>query len=332
MFHQYSKLKNVVQKNCKIHRSIKQFLLLSLTIFLVCACAGNVTKNKEGQINFSSRSPCHTMEHALGKTCVPNAPQRVVVLDILDNVLALGITPVGATTWDNGKFRTYLPEKTTAIAKVGLLSQPNLESILSLHPDLILSVYWGDEETYERLSQIAPTVLAGNGKDIDWQEWLKTYAEALGKTQEAQKLLSDYNTRIAAFREQMGEKLSKTQVSIVMFWENVRIYMNQSFSGQILNDVGLPRPPGQDKEKVNVDVSLELIPQMDGDAIFLVLGDRTPKLAQFTSHPLWSQLQAVKQGKVYEVEADAWIAGYSPVAANRILDDLFKYLVGEIQK
>ncbi len=331
MFHQYLKIKNVVQKTCKIRRSIKQFLLLSLTIFLFCACAGNVTKNTE-QIDSSSQSSCHIVKHALGKTCVPNAPQRVVVLDILDNVLALGITPVGATTWDNGKFRTYLPEKTTAIAKVGLLSQPNLESILGLHPDLILSVYWGDEETYERLSQIAPTVLAGNGKDIDWQEWLKTYAEALGKTQEAQKLLSDYNTRIAAFREQMGEKLSKTQVSIVMFWENVRIYMNQSFSGQILNDVGLPRPPGQDKEKVNEDVSLELIPKMDGDAIFLVLGDRAPKLAQFTSHPLWSQLQAVKQGKVYEVEADAWIAGYSPVAANRILDDLFKYLVGESQK
>jgi iron complex transport system substrate-binding protein len=48
--------------------------------------------------------------------------------------------------------------------------------------------------------------------------------------------------------------------------------MNKSFSGQILNDVGLPRPPAQDKEKVNENVSLELIPQMGGDAIFLVKG------------------------------------------------------------
>ena len=245
------------------------------------------------------------MEHALGKTCVPIAPQRVVVLDILDNVLALGVKPVGATTWDNGNFRTYLPDQTTEIAKVGLLEQPNIESILSLKPDLILGTYWGDAQgIYERLSPIAPTVLVGNGRDIAWKEWLKTYAEALGKT----------------------------QVSVVSFWETVRLYMHKSFSGQILNDVGLPRPPAQDREKVNEDVSLELIPQMGGDAIFLVLGDRTPKLAQFTSHPLWSQLQAVKQGKVYEVEADAWIAGYSPVAANRILDDLFKYLVGESQR
>lgn len=330
MFHQYSKIKIVVEKKLRIRR-IQHFVLVSLAIFLVCACTGNVTKNR--QIDSSSRSPCHTMEHALGKTCVPVAPQRVVVLDILDNVLALGVKPVGATTWDNGNFRTYLPDQTTEIAKVGLLEQPNIESILSLKPDLILGTYWGDAQgIYERLSPIAPTVLVGNGRDIAWKEWLKAYAEALGKTQEADKLLSDYNERIVAFREQMGDKLSKTQVSVVSFWETVRLYMNKSFSGQILNDVGLPRPPAQDKEKVNENVSLELIPQMGGDAIFLVLGDRTPKLAQFTSHPLWSQLQAVKQGKVYQVEGDAWIAGFSPVAANRILDDLFKYLVGESQK
>lgn len=329
MFYQYSKIKILVEKKLRIRR-IQHFVLVSLAIFLVCACTGNVTKNR--QID-STRSPCHTMEHALGKTCVPVAPQRVVVLDILDNVLALGVKPVGATTWDNGNFRTYLPDQTTEIAKVGLLEQPNIESILSLKPDLILGTYWGDAQgIYERLSPIAPTVLVGNGRDIAWKEWLKAYAEALGKTQEAEKLLSDYNDRIVVFQEQMGDKLSTTQVSVVSFWETVRLYMNKSFSGQILSDVGLPRPPAQDKEKVNENVSLELIPQMGGDAIFLVMGDRTPKLAQFTSHPLWSQLQAVKQGKVYEVEGDAWIAGYSPVAANRILDDLFKYLVGESQK
>jgi hypothetical protein len=46
-------------------------------------------------------------------------------------VLALGIKPVGATTWDNGNFGTYLPEQTTEIAKAGLLAQPNIESIFA---------------------------------------------------------------------------------------------------------------------------------------------------------------------------------------------------------
>lgn len=67
---------------------------------------------------------------------------------------------------------------------------------------------------------------------------------------------------------------------------------------------------------------------MEGDVIFLLLGGHhESKLAQFTTHPLWSQLQAVKQGRVYEVDSTAWISNWSPVGANLILDDLFKYLI-----
>jgi iron complex transport system substrate-binding protein len=140
-------------------------------------------------------------------------------------------------------------------------------------------------------------------------------------------MLNEYDNRIKYFQQQMGEKRSQTKVSVVMFWDGVRIYMKKSFSGGILSDLGLPRPPEQDKDKVAEDISLELIPKMAGDAIFLMIGDRTPELERFTNHPLWSQLEAVKQGKVYKVKADTWLAGYSPVAANSVLDDLFKYLV-----
>ncbi|PSB23096.1 iron-siderophore ABC transporter substrate-binding protein, partial [filamentous cyanobacterium CCP2] len=41
--------------------------------------------------------------------------------------------------------------------------------------------------------------------------------------------------------------------------------------------------------------------------------------------PLWSTLSAVQQGRVYEVPG-YWI-GDGPIAANAVIDDLFKYLV-----
>jgi iron complex transport system substrate-binding protein len=40
---------------------------------------------------------------------------------------------------------------------------------------------------------------------------------------------------------------------------------------------------------------------------------------------LWQQLNAVKQGKVYQVP-DYWI-GYGPLAANAVIDDLYKYIL-----
>ncbi|UKO96864.1 hypothetical protein [Nostoc sp. UHCC 0870] len=43
-------------------------------------------------------------------------------------------------------------------------------------------------------------------------------------------------------------------------------------------------------------------------------------------HPLWKQLNAVQAGKVYKVENSYW-GGSGYIAANLVLDDLFKYLV-----
>jgi len=265
------------------------------------------------------------VKHAMGETRVPARPQRVVVLGDLDNVLALGVTPVAATHSLDG-FLPYLRQRTEGIASLGINGEPNLESLVRLKPDLILGSVW-DKELYDRLSQIAPTVLADG--EYAWKDWLRTYAEALGKTAVAQQLLKDYEQRLETFRQQMGVELATTEVSLVNFWEShARIYVNRSFSGQILQDIGLPRPPAQDQDKMHINVSLELIPQMEGDVIFLMLGSHNAsKLDQFRRHPLWSQLRAVQQNRVYEVSSDTWISGWGILAAHRVLDDLSQYLL-----
>ncbi|HHP7243857.1 MAG TPA: iron-siderophore ABC transporter substrate-binding protein, partial [Elainellaceae cyanobacterium] len=48
-------------------------------------------------------------------------------------------------------------------------------------------------------------------------------------------------------------------------------------------------------------------------------------LEKLTSDPLWLQLSAVKQGRVYNV--GDYIQGGGPITANLILDDLFRYLL-----
>src|SRR5687768_2031480 len=51
------------------------------------------------------------VEHAMGHSCVPEAPQRVVVLDTgeLDSALAVGVKPVGAVSaFADGELPSYL--------------------------------------------------------------------------------------------------------------------------------------------------------------------------------------------------------------------------------
>ncbi len=82
-----------------------------------------------------------TVEHANGTTEIEAKPERVVVLDTgeLDDVIALGITPVGmVTTKGANPVPSYLAEKTQGVETVGTISELDLEKIASLEPDLIL--------------------------------------------------------------------------------------------------------------------------------------------------------------------------------------------------
>jgi iron complex transport system substrate-binding protein len=270
--------------------------------------------------------------HAMGETHVPAAPQRVVVLEEgpLNSVLALGMIAVGAVTALPGAdFPAYLGERTTGIQNVGTILQPNLESIAALRPDLILSVKARHEAIYPQLSQIAPTIFTETFRG-SWRANFLKDAEALGKSDEAMRLMSAYQRRLDQFQIRMGDRLKRTNVSVVRFVPgDAYLYQKASFIGTILADAGLPRPPIQDMDEFVLKASQELIPQMDGDVVFLTSygpPDKT-QLAEFRNQPLWKQLEAERNGMVYTVSDEYWMVGTGIIAASRVVDDLEMYLL-----
>jgi iron complex transport system substrate-binding protein len=327
-------------KHVKIKPQLYFIFMMTFLIIVACGIVGCGINSKPNFIPASQYLPnsqtinnFRLVKHAMGETFVPLNAKRIIIVGNLDSSLALGIKPVGASTDKNGSFDVYLGNQTQGIESIGMYGQPNYETILSLKPDLILGCIW-DKDNYPILSKIAPTVIAdGEGQ---WKEWLKTFAIAVGKEKEALKLLSDYQQRVETLRKQLGigannsdNRLSKTKISVVNIWENyIRIYMKSSFSGMIINDVGLSRPIDQDKDKINENISLELIPKMEGDAIFMVMDQHNNlRLKQLINHPLWSRLKAVKEGRIYQVRNDVWISSWGIIGANRVLDDLFNYLL-----
>lgn len=63
--------------------------------------------------------------------------------------------------------------------------------------------------------------------------------------------------------------------------------------------------------------------------MFLMADPSASKLSEFTNHPLWAQLKVVQHKRVYEVDGEAWVSQWTTVAANQVLDDLYKYLINE---
>lgn len=324
---------------------IRQILWAALAFILVSACGTDPSQvetvhSPDAAEQTGTADTVRRVKHLMGETQVPVNPQRLITLDtnFLATALALGIQPVGSTAWlDIGgqtmldPIKPYLDDHAQELTILGY-NEVNLEKVLLVKPDLILGNN-NHEAIYEQLSRIAPTVFydySGNG--VRWKDLTRFAANVLGKSQEAEKLLNDYYQRTQELRQKMGDRASNIQVSVINPESNgVRLMYKGSLGGSVLEDVGLSRPPEQDKEGTNAFVSFELIPEMDGDVIFVVSfmdEDSLDLVNQLKNHPLWSQLEAVKQDKVYLVDSQHWY-GSDIVRVNLILDDLFKYLLEE---
>jgi iron complex transport system substrate-binding protein len=272
--------------------------------------------------------------HAMGTTAVPSHPKRVVVLDTdkVDTAVSLGVTPVGATQPPEiDSFPAYLGDLST-VKNVGEISEPDLEAIAALKPDLILGSKFRQEKFYDELSAIAPTVFTER-VGITWKENFLLDGKALGQEQKAKDLLNQYETRAKG----LGAKIpnaANIKVSIVRFMPaEIRVYGPQGFSGIVIGDVGLGRPERQqlaNKDDKRFDkVSPERISDLDGDVMFVTAQGPTAEAQRkkVVDGNLWKDLSAVKTGKAYDVPAEVWMTGIGVTAAGKILDDVEKHLL-----
>ncbi|MEM6430585.1 MAG: iron-siderophore ABC transporter substrate-binding protein [Deinococcota bacterium] len=282
-------------------------------------------------------STFRSVEHALGSVCVAETPERVVVLDAMDNVLALGITPVGAANWigtatgEQAAFPYYLDATTlVGIEWLGNNREPNLEKILGLQPDLILGRVNRHESIYEQLSAIAPTVLINQRGVGGWRGQFVAYGNALNQSEQVDSLLADYDARAAAIADQLAALENAPEVSLVRFDpERIVIYQKLIFAGSVLEDAGVTRPSHQDKEQRSEQISLEQVDLIDADILFTVSANPDESmLAELQQNPLWSQLRAVQTEQVYAVPFDVWIGGWTITGANLILDEIEQVILG----
>lgn len=268
------------------------------------------------------------IQHAMGATQVPDAPEKVVTLtnETTEAALAVGVTPIGAAaSWYGDPWYAHLGTRLSETTELGTELAVDLEALAVLEPDLIIGSRKRDEEIYDQLSAIAPTVLiAGIG---DWKGNLSFVAETLGREEAAAAALAGFDNKVEHLKQSLGEQTQEV-ISVVRFVPGqTYLYQADSFLGRILKEVGFSRPALQSEEGLAVAVGSESIPDMDGDKLVWLAydtgegkGDATA--ANMLDHPLWSQLKAVETGSVHKVNDGVWATAGGYFAAQAMLDDL----------
>lgn len=298
-----------------------RFGVLLAATSLLAACGGNSSRNETAQ------QETREVKHAMGVAEVPADPRRVVVLDTgeLDDALALGVKPVGAVRVDVATdFLSYLDGQTEGIKEVGTISEPNLEKIAALDPDLILSSTVRHEALYKQLSQIAPTVLAPDLGDT-WKANFLLYANALNKSAEAKQMLADFESQAAALGQKIGTGKS---LSIVRFLpDQIRLYSDQSFTGVVLKDMGFTVPEPAIGEDTYLELSPEQVALAEADYLYVSTygPEKETDRTKVVGGPLWQRISAVEAGQVHELNDDL-LSGIGIQAAQKLLDQFEREL------
>lgn len=275
--------------------------------------------------------PVTTVEHAFGEATIPGRPARVVSLyqGATDTAVALGIKPIGVVeSWTEKPMYQYLREDLQDVTYLGLETQPDLERIAWLSPDLIVGARNRHRTIYPLLERIAPTVIPGDV--YNFKALLAMMAKATGRTARGEQLLACWQVRVEDFRTRIRQKLGEQwpqEVAILSFRaDHARIYYG-GFARSVLDELGFTAPASHRQESWGIKLtSQESIPAMDAGAVFIFMEDDPAVQRTFdtwSSHPLWKNLKAVQHNDVYQVDPVTWNMGAGIIAANRMLDELY---------
>jgi iron complex transport system substrate-binding protein len=279
-------------------------ILTVLSMFVVLTVPG-----------FASRS----LTDETGRTVVvPDHPHRVICLmpTVTDTVYALGAGGDVVAISDYTKYPAAALKKPS----VGDLIKPSIETIVSLHPDLVIGMQpKGPMEVTDQLERagipiflVSPHGIAGILHSVE------SIGMALNRTPEADVLVHSLQERVDAVKSRT-QGLPAPRVFMPVWYDPITTIGRNAFITEIIAAAG-GRSVTDDLPTEWPQISMEVVLERAPDALLLVRGGKTT-LQVLEGRPGWSSMAAIKKQRAYYVDDRINLA--SPVAIDA-LEDLAK--------
>lgn len=288
-----------------------------------------------------------TIAHAFGETELAERPERVVTLGVgtLDSAIALGVVPVavgyravengtgGLPPWTVDALDEAGAEHPTVLPDTG--EDLAYEQIAAADPDVILAQYSGlTEEQYATLTDIAPVVAyPGEPWATPWRDIVTITGEALGREAEAQALLDEIDSDLAA-RAAANPQFAGRSVAFV--WDTAGtfyVWNENDPRVEVLLDLGFVNAPAVDaldtgETSFSYSLSYETVSQLVSD-VLVVRGNAPGEVEAFLATPHAGTMQQVQQGAIARVvgtDVAASMTPPTPLSYDYALDELIAEL------
>ena len=253
-----------------------------------------------------------TVKDAKGEFTLDKTPSRVVALEysFVDALAQVGVSPVGVA--DDNNVDRILPqvrEKIAAWQSVGTRSQPSLEVIASLKPDLIIADPSRHTAVFEELKKIAPTVMF-DSRHESYQENLETaqkIGDLVGKSSEMKAKINEHNDYIANIAKNLGVQGKKASFGTSRE-DKFNIQNDNGYVGSFLTTLGFA-PTKLNSDQAFVEINLEQLVMEKPEYLFIAHYRDESIARKWEAEPLWKAIPAVKANHVYSVDSDMWARG-----------------------
>ncbi len=272
-------------------KATKWIILTTITALVIIACSPSNPTTQQTTTALSNSTDCRMIEHHGGNTEICGKPEKIVVLGPYPLNLLLSIDHQPVAYADpirlNSKdifdqpaqqipyLGTYI---TTQPINLGTSSNPSLEKLTQLKPDIIFGQI-GNKVDYDLLTQIAPTIIVENRPgNRQWAQTIRQMAKALGNEERAEKVISTNQQLIDSARQDLASVVEKHPKILILGTNNLQdriiLINSHTYLGQLMEEIGfkIVSLASTEANLSTVPISIEALPKLNEADIIMVLG------------------------------------------------------------
>lgn len=307
-------------------------------VMLVGACG--TTESTPDSPAGASGGPV-TVTDSRGKAVQLKSPGRKVVSlewGETEMLITLGVMPVGAA--DVKGYGTWVTAaKLDANVKdVGTRSEPSVDSIVALQPDLVVMEAERDSALVGQLEKFVPVIVTKGSdatRNLDrMREDFTMIATAVGRAEEAKKVLSDFDAALAAGKQKIAAAGGAgKQFAMADGWKegstiSVRMFGEGALVSQAAIQLGLKNAWTSKVDEVwglgNTDVEgLSPLKSTDLHFFYNASDGEDVFAGGLAGNPIWESLTFVQRKQLHKMPNGVWTFG-GPMSCRQFIDEIVK--------
>jgi iron complex transport system substrate-binding protein len=276
-------------------------ILASVIMFTFAACNNSNKENNSGEVQqeASVTKYPYTAKDSEGKeVIIESEPKKIISAapSITELIYALGKGDelVGRTDYCD------YPEEAKNVQSIGSLTDPNIEKIIELKPDVVVASTHFKDDVAKKLEDLGiKIVVLYNANDFDGAyDTINTLGQIVNAQDKAEEVVSGMKKKIEDIKEIVKGKETPKVYYVVGFGKDGDFTATgDTFISQMLEMAG-----GNNiaKDASGWAYSLEKI--IENDPEYIIISKNYGMKEQFISTEGYKQLSAVKNNRVIEID------------------------------